>query len=349
VKSAVLTVQDVTETRVPLTVNVQAHAGFSFGSKDLTLTVDRFGDRYLNSAAVALANVFDVDGLTMAYQSTPNAVGTAGVTPNTIKLYKQGSALLDKNSAPFDGQRSFIINSDAETEIVDALKGLFQSSEQISRQYMKGRMGTTMGGDWAVDQNVRTHTTGTTGGAPLVDTNSQTGYTLKVKGLTATTGGYKKGDIITIGAGATLLYAVNKVSGDILSNARQFVVTADTLADASGNIAALPIYPPISITAPNKTVNITPVDGSAINLYSAAGTLAVQNLVFHKEAYCYAMVPLEVPKGVHFSARSIDDQTGLSIRMVSAYDIVNDLFATRADVLYGWAAKRPEWGCRIVG
>lgn len=349
VKSATLSLQDVTESSVPLVVNIQAHSGFQFGSKDLTLTVDRFGDRYLDSAAVALANVFDADGLTMAYQNTPNCVGTAGATPNTLKLYKQASAKLDKNACPFDGKRSYILNSDAETEIVDALKGLFQSSEQIRQQYEKGRMGMALGGNWAVDQNVRTHTIGTPGGTPLVDTASQTGSTIKVKGLTATTGSFKKGDIISFGSTTTSIYAVNPVSGDVLPDLRQFVVTADTNADASGNIAALPISPSIVTSGAYKTCSGSPADGASVNLMGTSGVLTPQNLVFHKEAYCYAMVPLEVPKGVHFGGRAIDDQTGLSIRIVSQYDITNDLFATRADILYGWAAKNGLWGCRILG
>jgi hypothetical protein len=60
------------------------------------------------------------------------------------------------------------------------------------------------------------------------------------------------------------------------------------------------------------------------------------------------MAPLEVPKGVHYGANQQDPDTGCSIRMVSSYDILNDLFVTRCDVLFGWAAQRPEWACKVV-
>jgi hypothetical protein len=43
-----------------------------------------------------------------------------------------------------------------------------------------------------------------------------------------------------------------------------------------------------------------------------------------------------------------DPKTGLSIRFVSAYDISTDRFITRADVMYGWAARNPAWACRIA-
>jgi coat protein Gp5 len=346
VKSATLSVQDVTETTKPLQLTTQAHAGFSFSSKDLTLTIDRFSDRYLNNAAVALANTFDRDGLLMAYQSTPNLIGTPGTTPSTLLAYKQAAAKLDKNSAPFDGQRLVVLNSDAETSIIDALKGLFQSSDQIKRQYEQGRMGRTMGADWAVDQNVFTHQVGPLGGTPAMNGATVSGASqLVTNGWTAAAAArLKKGDVITVAN----VFAVNPVSGDTLPDLRQFVVTADVSSDGSGN-ATIPVYPSIISSGAYQTVSALPLTTAAITVVGAANTLTPQNMIFHKEAFTYAMAELELPKGVHFAGRSTDKDTGLSIRIVSAYDIVNDLFATRCDILYGWAPKRPEWATRIAG
>ena len=76
-------IQDVIETQKTLTLNQQAVVAFQFSSAELTLSIDAFRDRYLDSAAVALANQVDVDGLTMAYQATSNAIGTPG-TPLTM-------------------------------------------------------------------------------------------------------------------------------------------------------------------------------------------------------------------------------------------------------------------------
>jgi hypothetical protein len=77
-------IQDVTESTIDLAINERKNVAFQFTSKDLTLTIDRFADRYLNSAAVSLANAFEVSGLTMAYQKTPNWAGTAGETLATV-------------------------------------------------------------------------------------------------------------------------------------------------------------------------------------------------------------------------------------------------------------------------
>jgi hypothetical protein len=281
----------------------------------------------------------------MAYQSTSNLVGTPGTTPATFLVWKQALAKLDKNSCPFDGKRNVVMNSDAETATIDALKGLFQSSEQIKNQYEKGRMGTTAGADWKIDQNVRTHQVGPLGGTPLVNGANQSGSSLVTDGWTAAAAQrLRKGDNFTIAN----VYAVNPVSGDQLADLKQFTVAADFASDGTG-AGSIQLTEAIVTSGPLKNVSGSPADNAAITVVGTASQLTPQNLVFHKNAFVYAMAQLELPKGVHFAGRATDDQTGLSIRIVSAYDIVNDLFATRADIAYGWAARRPQWACRVAG
>jgi len=41
-------------------------------------------------------------------------------------------------------------------------------------------------------------------------------------------------------------------------------------------------------------------------------------------------------------------QDGLSLRVWQASDIRNDELLMRIDILYGFAALRPEWACRIT-
>lgn len=341
---ATLSAQDVTETSKTLTIDKQKHVGFEFTSKDLTLTIDRFAERYLDSAAVALANQMDVDGLTTAYQGTANAVGTPGTVPSTFLTYLEAGQKMDENSCPVDDKRSIVINPGMQVKIVDALKGLFQSSSEIDKQYKKGKMGMAAGFNWYMDQNVRTHTVGPLGGTPLVNGGSQTGSSLVTDGWTAAAASrLKAGDVFTIAG----VYAVNPVSGDTLSSLQQFVVTADVSSDGSGN-ATIPIYPAITATGASKTVSAVPADNAALTILGAASTLTPQGLAFHKEAFCFAMAALEEPKGVHMAKTVVDPETGIAIRMVSAYDITNDKFVTRADIAYGWCARKPEWACRIA-
>jgi P22 coat protein - gene protein 5 len=345
VKSATYSAQDVTEKRTLVQITTQAHTGFEFTSKDLTLTVDRFGDRYLNGAAQALANAFEIDGLTLAYQSTWNTVGTPGTTPSTARVLLDAGAKMDNNSCPFDGRRSALFNPEGQAAMVDALKGLMHDDGSISKQYRSGRMGFALGFDCGVAQNIRTHTVGPLGGTPLVDGASQTGTTLNLKGFTASAAlRLKRGDTLTMPG----MYAVNPVSGDQLAGLLQLTVQADTNSTAGG-LAAVSISPEIITSGPYKTASASPADGAPVTVTGAAGALIPMNLAYHEEAFVYAMKPLEVPAGVHFAKTATDKDSNLSIRMVSQYDIINDKFITRCDILYGWAARRPAWSCRILG
>jgi hypothetical protein len=338
-------IQDVVELSKPLTINTQRNVAFEFSAKDLSLTIDRFSERYLDSAAAALSNAFDVDGMTMAYQNTNNLVGSAGTTPGTSQVILDAGVKLDNASCPVDGQRSVILNPAAQAATVEALKGLFQSSTQIRSQYERGKMGTALGFEFAMSQNVRTHTVGSWGTTVQVASVPAEGATtLAIKGLTATTGTVKAGDTFTL----PLMYAANRVSGDNLAVLQQFTVTANATADGSGN-ATISIFPAIYSTGARKTVSILPAVNDTLTKVGTASTGYPMNLAYHKQAFTYAMAQLEMPKGVHFGARASDEESGLSLRMVSQYNILTDKFVTRVDSLYGWAAKRPEWACKIIG
>jgi hypothetical protein len=338
-------IQDVIETQKTLTLNQQAVVAFQFSSAELTLSIDRFSDRYLKSAGVALANQVDVDGLTMAYQSTGNQVGTAGTPITTLDPFWLAGETLDTFSAPMDGKRNIVMSPQLQTAALKAAQGLFQSSTQIKSQYERGRMGTMGGFDWTMDQNVRTHTAGPLGGAPQVGAASQTGLNLAVTGFTAAAAlRLKKGDTFTL----PTVYPVNRVSGDAGTALQRFTVTADVNSAADGS-ATIPIYPPITPTGASRTVTNSPAAGAPLTITSGtAGQTSSESLAFHESAFVIGMAPLQVPAGVHFSASQQDPDTGCAVRIVSDYIVTTDKFVTRCDVLYGHAAQRPEWAVRIV-
>jgi hypothetical protein len=342
-KGRVITPQDVTETAKTLTLNTQANVSFQFTSAELTLTIDAFRDRYLESAAVALANAVDVDGLLMACTSTPNAIGTPGSPLTMLDAAWQAGEVLDLNSTPMDGRRSMVISPKVQTLTLKAAQGLFQSSTQVKNQYERGRMGTMGGFEWVMDQNTPVLQVGPLGGAPQVGAAAQSGSTLNVTGFTAAAGlRLRKGDLFTL----PTVFGTNSVSGAVGSDLQKFLVTADTSSLADGS-AAIPIYPPIITSGATRTVSNSPAAGAPLTIIGTANQLTAQSIAFHESAFVIGMAPLVVPKGIHFGASQQDPDTGVAIRMLSDYDITNDLFITRCDVLYGHAAQRPEWAVRL--
>ena len=342
---AAIGVEDHTETQVALALDTQFGVDVSFTSQELSLSIDEFSDRIIKPAMAAIANKIDRDGLTMAYQSTYNAVGTPGTTPATAAVILAAGAKMDFEAAPRDGQRSLVIDPLANASMVDVLKGLFQSSEKIADQYEQGNMGLAFGYKWSMDQNVVNHTVGPLGGTPLVNGASQTGASLITDGWTAAAASrLKKGDVFTIAN----VYAVNPQNRQSTGQLRQFVVTADVSSDGSGN-ATIGISPSIVTSGAFQNVNAGPADNAAITVLGAASTITPQNIAFHKDAFVLGSADLLLPKGVDMASRSASKKVGLSVRMVRQYAISTDAFPCRFDVLYGYKALYPELACRVCG
>lgn len=343
---ATLAVEDHTETSVPVQLDTQFGVDINFTSKELTLSIDEFSDRIIKPAMAVVANKIDSAGLLMAYQSTYNSVGTAGTIPTALKTYLQAGAKMDYEACPRDGQRSLVIDPSAQVEIVDSLKGLFQSSSEIKSQYETGNMGMAGGFKWSMDQNIYSHTVGPLGGAPLVNgVPAQGATTLVTDAWTAAAAArLKKGDVFTIAN----VYAINPQSRVSTGQLRQFVVTADVSSDGAGN-ATIPISPAIASTGALATVNAMPADNAPLTIMGAASTVTPQHLAYHKNAFTLACADLVLPQGVDKAARVSDKKLGLSARMVRQYDIVNDKFPCRFDILFGWKALYPELACRIFG
>lgn len=339
----VCAVEDVVETSVPLALTTQFGVDMTFTSAELALSIDDFSDRILKPAVAVVANKIDFDMMGL-YSTVPNVVGAAGTVPNTLLTYLMAGVALDDNMAPRDNNRAVVVNPIQQATIVDALKGLFQSADQIEDQYEKGTMGITAGFKWCMDQNTRVHTAGPLGGAPIVSGGSQVGSTLLVSGFTAAAAlRLKKGDLFTI----TGVNAVNGQNRQDLGYLRTFTVTADVNSAADGT-ASIPIYPPITPTGAFQTVTASPAGGAPLTLTFTAGQKTAQAMAFHKDAFTFATADLPLPDGVDMASRVSDDQLGVSVRMIRQYQICDDVWPTRLDVLYGFAAIYPELACRII-
>ena len=338
-----ISIENATETQVAVTLDTQFGVDLSFSSADLKLSIDDFSKRFIRPAIATIANKIDNDGLKL-YKKVYNTVGAQGTVPNALLTYLNAGVKLDDEATPMDGQRNLVITPQMQATIVDALKGLFQSATAIADQYRSGQMGVAAGFNWFMDQNCATHTIGAHGGTPLVNGASQTGASLVTDGWTASTAVLKEGDVITL-AGVN---AVNPQSRESTGVLRQFVVTANVTSDGSGN-ATIAISPSITTGTGFQTVTGSAADNAAITVSGTASATARIGLAHHPDAFTLVTADLPVPNGTDMAARANDPDSGLSIRLVRDYDITTDLFPCRLDVLYGWAALRPELAVRVWG
>lgn len=332
---ATLSTQDTTEANVELKVATQKHVGLNFTSTDLTLHLDDFSKRILEPAMSVLAASIEADALSMT-KDVYNLVDGDGAALAFTHILN-GRKVLNDNLAPLDNSRSALLSTEHTVKLIDGLKGLFQDSEAIKKQYKEGMMGRTSGFDFYENTLISDHTTGTAVKATgyLSNGAEQVGTTIAVDSATTT---FKKGDVITF-AGVYRVHPESKISTGKL---QQFVLTAD-YAGGAGNIS---ISPAVVATGAKQNVSNAIVDNSAVTKVGAAASELINgSMVYHKDAFTFATADLVLPNGTHFAGRDVMD--GISLRILRDYDINNDKFPCRVDVLYGFKTIRPELACRV--
>lgn len=328
---ATLAIQNSVETNTTLTVNTQKHVDFSFSTLELTMNIDDFTARFIEPAMAVLAANIEADALSML-NSVYNLVNGQG-SAQTFRNFLTGRKILLDNLTPQSKQWMARLNTLDNVDMVDSLKGLFQSSQKISTQYTEGVMGYTAGFEFAENTLIPGITRGA-GAGYLVNGASQTGASLVVK---TGTGTINVGDVFTL-AGCYRVHPETKAATTTL---QQFTVTANY----SGGAGTLAISPSIVVTGAFQNVSASPTDSGALTLAGTASTATGQSVVYHPDFATFATADLVMPQGVDMASRASKD--GLSIRVVRQYDINNDVLPCRLDILYGYSAIRPQLACKL--
>ena len=339
---AALQVQDDNEQFTTLTVASQKHIGVNFTSAELTMQLDDFAERVLKPRISQLASSIDAD-VANAYKSIGNTVGTPGTTPSTSLVLLQAQQKLNENAAVMS-PRYATVNPAANAGLVEGMKGLFNPTDTISKQFKNGMMGTGVLGfdEINMSQSIKQHTTGSrvaTGNSVTTTVASQGASSIALtigSGLTV-----KAGDVFTVAD----CFAVNPQTRESTGSLFQFVALAD--ATASGTAIVVTVAPIYTAANALATVDSFPTAGKAVVFVGAASSQYAQNLVYHKDAITFATADLLLPQGVDMAARAVHN--GISLRVVRQYDINNDRMPCRIDVLYGFNTIRPQMGCRIWG
>lgn len=347
---ASLSAQEHVERSTPLTVSSQYGVDVSFTSVELTMSLDDFSERIIEPAMAQLAAKIEGDAFGVAYKLVSNYTNATTNALMTYKSFQQGGANITNQLGPMS-QRAACLSPDSQVEFNDAVKGLFQSQENIRRQYREGLMGRTGGFDVYENTLVPSHTTGTLAGSPVTngaalgtsDTSnvwsSQTA--LSVDGATSGTT-LKAGDIITIGG----VYDVHPETKTTRGKLKTFVVQSAVTLTTAATAYPVTVKPALIWGSGNAYQNCalsgtTTTDGLTVSLIGAVGSGFGQDLQFHKDAFVFATADLEdVSKYGAWGARAQKD--GISMRIARQYAIGSDTVPCRIDILWGFAGLYPE-------
>lgn len=338
--SRVMDVQDVTEPTTSITVATQDGVDMRFNSAELTLAAaskeafDEFTKRYLEPAMSVLVSGIESDVLQGVTKLVANRVGTAGTVigaTGDISAIGTARAYLNQSLAPKD-RRCIQMDSITMATIANGVKSLFHDAGQIKGAFLEGFIGRTQMADIYENERTWAMTNGTdvtctldtytviNGDADLTVTN----FATPTAGMSFTVDG---------------MFDVHPETKDSLGRLKQFTVLA-----GSTNTNLL-ISPTIYLTGPRQNVTAAPATTATVNWYGALSTAYRQNLMYHPDAFAFVTADLPLMDGADKCVRKMMD--GLSIRVWTDGDIRNDELLCRLDILYGYAAIRPTWACRL--
>lgn len=349
--SRVMDVQDQAETSQTITVATQDGVDMRFNSSELIQSVnngaafDDLSKNYIEPAVSVLVSGIESDFLAYASKATYNVAGTAGTGITTLVVPGAARAKLNQGLAPKDNQRSIQMDSTTMGGLVNGMAAYFNPSNAIGEQFREGLVSRTAMADYYENERLWTLTngadvTGTTNAAAGV-TN---GGSLVGMHTTVAIADQNVGMVFTI-SGVYQCHPETKASLGVL---QQFVITG-----SSGNDTT--ISPAIYISGPRQNVcsstgaalATTDFNSKTLTFVGAASTSYVQSLMYHKEAFQFITADLPIMDDAQKCVRRMKDN--LSVRVWMASDIRNDELLMRLDILYGMAALRPAWACRMIG
>ena len=343
--SRVMDVQDQDEQTGTITVATQDHVDMRFNSAELSLSIDELSKRYIEPAVKVLISSIEADYLAYATKKVYNVVGTAGTAITTLATPGLARARLNQMLAPKDNNRAIQMDSVTMAGLVNGMAAYFNPSNAIASQYKEGLVARTSMADYYENERVWSMSNisdvDVTTAASAAVTDGGTNITLASASV-ATTAGMT----FTVAG----VYACHPETKQSLGYLQPYVVV-------TGGTTTQEVSPATILTGPRQNVcssasaqlATTAYNGTsvAVTFFGAASTTYAQPIMYHKEAFQFVTADLPLMDDAHKCVSRSQD--GLSMRVWQASDIRNDELLMRIDVLYGFAALRPEWACRMIG
>jgi hypothetical protein len=330
---------DIAPTSVAIPLNKWKEAPFYLTDKDMLEVMEGTIPMQASEAIKGICTQMDLDTFA-AFNLVYGFVGTPGTTPFSVPtspnivpdtaLYTAARAVLNRQLAPMSDRR-VVLDPDAEGAALN-LRAFQDASWAGSTQgIIMGQIGTKMGADWFMDQNVSTHTNGTLANAVAAHAALVNGAVLAGaatmnidNNAAALTGTVLAGDV----------FSVAGVNGT-------FVVTnATTLTAAANALTGLTFSPPAPVGGF--------ADNAVVTFKGTSGGTFVRNLLFHRDAVAFASRPLaDLPLADSLVQAVGDPLTGVNLRLEISREHKRTRFSY--DVLYGVNLVRPELAVIIAG
>ncbi len=348
----IMSVQDTVEREASIVQASQKGTAFEFSSKEMTLDTSKpkevaaFTRDRIYPAMAQLSAEIEAEGIELCTKAVSQTVGTPGTALTTLEIPGLARAKMNQHLAPKQ-DRIYMIDSVTMSQIVQGTAAYFNDQKSVSEGFKEGFYKRTSMADWYECEKMYVHTNGSdvaisTDAAALVVDGSDV-----IDFHTLTAAQVAIGSVFTIAG----VYDVHPETKKPLGYLKQW-----SLKSGGATTGSSTLYEKIYLTGPYKNcgtitgADLTPASFNAqvMTFVGAASTSYRQGLMFHPKAFQFVSAPLASisPNPDEFSTKNFE---GLSVSVARQMDITNYRQVFRLDVLYGWAALRPEWACRTIG
>jgi hypothetical protein len=341
-------VQDGVQQSTALTVGTQWGVDLRYNSQEMAQDLVNFQKLHLEPAMAKLVAMVENACISSATQQTYAIVGVPGSDITTLRYPGEARGRMNQALAPQGRGRSLQLDSMTMARMVDAFSNFNNPTQEISEQYREGFIARTAMADIYENEKVWNMTTGADVSCwidSITVTDGQASLT-----VSALSGAPNPGQTFVVGhaSSANRLHAVHPETKAAYSHQQVFtVLTASTTGIA--------FSPPIRLTGARKNVSqpdgddVSGADISTAMILFTGGPASTypQPLMYHRDAFTFATAALPLmDDAIRCTVKTYD---GISLRVWEGSDIRNDEKLTRIDILWGFAAIRPQWACRLIG
>ena len=340
---AALQLQNLEEKSKPVTLDTQYQQAFSYSSKDRSLSMDQFADRYIAKKIAALAAHIDSDGLKMALANSTGLVGTiGGGFADTVAAQRTiGQAKARILNAGYGYEDLVIVGTpDFMTDASSQFTNVFNAGTEGRDEFRTGLVSTVGGFDWYQSTYMGVLGGSTYAGTPEVASTSNT--TVTISGFSGA---------VTLVAGTVFeidgVYAVNPLTKQSTGKLKQFSVK--TSVSGTGTITVV-VSEEIVASGIYQNVSVAPAAGADIHFPGQASGASTSSygIAMTRDSFVFANADLDYPDAGAEAHRVYIPSLDISVRAVTQYNINTDATSVRLDVLGGWAPLYNQTAVKIA-
>lgn len=305
-------------------------------------------ENYWEPAGAAIAQSIDSKAANFARLNTSNFVGVLGTDPTTVAAYYQARAVLEKEAC-MPGKRCMLISTNMMVSIGSNITNVFHPSDEITRQWKQGTIGTLAAFQFFESNSLWSHTAGTWAGIVKVVGSGQSGASLVIQGTAGDT--INPGDKFSINAVNMTNPMTYRSAGPLTP--RTFTYPGPAPMVLTGGSDTIPILPPIyGPGSQYQNVDALPLNNAALTLWPGTtapnGKTGTIGLGLSREAFALVGGKLYLPKAVESAAQQQDPDSGIAVRKVIAWDPVRSMQVNRYDSLIGFGNLYQQNGAVAV-